>query len=153
MSWHYKATYFRHAESARTMSVLTWHCPPPTSTLTLCSSRRLLGSGVIAAWKTRQGRSLLHRSNDKDRQFPQSPLKSCAIASYLWVVLGPLCRPHQNVHDLLHIEALGRPRCVAFHNSPTTLGDCVCVPCLMPRKFSISNMLLVRSPYCQSKRE
>lgn len=28
---------------ARTMSVLTWHCPPPTSTLTLSSSRRCLG--------------------------------------------------------------------------------------------------------------
>src|SRR5580658_2262686 len=51
----------------------------------------------------------VHGSNGKYRQFPQSPLKALPITLQVWVVFGPLCRPHQDVDDLLHSEPLWRP--------------------------------------------
>jgi hypothetical protein len=41
-------------------------------------------------------------------QLTQPPLKCLPITLHVWVVFGSLCRPHQDVDDLLHSEPLWR---------------------------------------------
>jgi len=52
---------------------------------------------------------VFHRSNGKNCQLSQPPLKCFPITLYFWVVFSPPCRPHQDVDDLFHSEPLRRP--------------------------------------------
>ena len=50
-----------------------------------------------------------HCRNGKDCQLPQSPVKCSPITLYFWIMLGRLCRPHQDMNDLFHRKSLRWP--------------------------------------------